>query len=347
MLRIPVYFHEAQLAFKPRYEWAFGKRIRHPETTRRAESILSAVQREGRRFDLRVPEAKPLKALRRAHHFSLVTLYTTAEQLPEGEDLYPHVFPRQMRGQGDPTNLRQAGAYCFDAGTPLNRHTWDAAAWSAGCAYQAAKTLRSEEREVVYALSRPPGHHAQRDLFGGYCYFNNAAIAANVLKRHGRVAILDIDFHHGNGTQEIFYKDARVFVANVHGDPREFFPFYCGSATETGTGKGEGYNLNVPLPGGTTGRQYLKELRRTVLSAIRHFDPVHLVLSAGLDTYDKDPMGGFALTTDDLHEVGVLIGRMKLPTVVVQEGGYYTPHLGRNALALLDGLVEGRKKRRL
>ncbi len=346
MLRIPVYFHEAQLAFKPRYEWAFGKRIRHPETTRRAESILGAIEKEGL-FDLRPPEEMPLGALRRVHHFSLMTLYTTAEQLPEGEDLYPHVFPRQMRGQGDPTNLRQAGAYCFDAGTPLNRHTWSAAAWSAGCAFQAAKTLRAEERGLVYALSRPPGHHAQRDLFGGYCYFNNAAVAADVLGRYGRVAILDIDFHHGNGTQELFYKNDGVFVANIHGDPREFFPFYCGFAHETGNGRGEGYNLNVPLPRGTKGAAYLKELRRTVVPAIQRFDPAYLVLSAGLDTYEKDPMGGFALTTDDLEDVGTLIGRLKLPTLVVQEGGYYTPHLGRNAVALLHGLAEGRKKRRL
>jgi acetoin utilization deacetylase AcuC-like enzyme len=345
--RLPVYFHEAQLAFKPRYEWAFGKRIRHPETTGRAESILGAIAKDPSRFQMRAPEEIPLAALRRVHHFNLLTLYTTAEQLADNEDLYPHVFPRQMRGRGDPTNLRQAGAYCFDAGTPLNRQTWSAAAWSAGCAWQAAKTLRDEKLDLVYALSRPPGHHAQHDLFGGYCYFNNAAVAVSVLKRAGRVAILDIDFHHGNGTQDLFYGDDKVLVANLHGDPRDFFPFYCGFAHETGKGRGDGYNLNVPLPGGTSGRAYMAALRRIVLPTIRHFDPTFLVLSAGLDTYEKDPMGGFLLTTDDLAEVGSLVGRLKLPTVVVQEGGYYTPHLGRNAVALLGGLVDGRKQRRI
>lgn len=337
MQTVPAFFSEAQLAFKPRYEWAFGKRINHPETTARAEGILGAlVKDEG--FAIRPPDDVPLDILRRIHSYNLMTLYHTAEQLEEGYDLHPHVFPRDTVGKGDPTNLKQAGAFCFDAGTPLNRHTWSAAAWSAACAAAAAHALRADGRKLTYSLSRPPGHHAEHDAFGGYCYFNNAAVAAQVLKRYGRVAIVDIDFHHGNGTQSLFYREPRVLVVNVHGDPREYFPFYCGFATETGKGKGMGFNLNVPLPGGTRGAEYLKVLEQVVIPKIRHFDPAHLVVSAGLDAYEKDPVGGFQLTTDDFERVGAALGGLGLRTVAVQEGGYYTPHLGRNCLALLTGL---------
>ncbi len=129
---IPAYFHPAQLEFKPRYEWAFGKRIKHPETTARAESIVAQLKKGKADYELRAPDELPLALLRRIHAYNLLTLYHTAAQLPDGEDLYPHVFPREMAGRGDPTNLRQAGAFCFDAGTPLNCHTWLAAAWSAG-----------------------------------------------------------------------------------------------------------------------------------------------------------------------------------------------------------------------
>jgi len=339
-MRIPAFFNEAQLSFQPRYEWAFGKRIKHPETTRRADKILGAIKKEPTRFDLRTPVDLPLTLLRRIHSYNLLTLYNTAAQLGDGEDLYPNVFPREMAGRGDPMNLRQAGAYCFDSGTPLNRHVWTASAWSAACARDAAVAVRKGEK-LTYALSRPPGHHAQKDAFGGYCYFNNAAVAAHVLKRLGRVAIVDIDFHHGNGTQELFYRDGKVLVINIHGDPREFFPFFCGFATETGKGKGLGFNINVPLPGGTTGPHYVRALRKHVFPALRHFDPAFVVLSAGLDGYERDPVGGFLLTTDDFEKIGAMFGRLKLPTVVVQEGGYYTPHLGYNAMALLEGLALG------
>ena len=341
MVRIPTYFNEAQLDFRPRYEWAFGNRIRHPETTRRADNILGVLKRKPKEYELRVPSQQPLALLRRVHSYNLLTLYNTAAQLPEGEDLYPNVFPREMAGKGDPMTLNQAGAFCFDAGTPLNRHTWTAAAWSAACAREAALALRKEKLSLTYALSRPPGHHAQKDAFGGYCYFNNAAIAAHVLRRVGRVAIIDIDFHHGNGTQSLFYRDSKVLVVNTHGDPREFFPYYCGFARETGAGKGVGFNLNIPLPGGTQGAAYREVLQQTVLPAVQHFDPAYIVVSAGLDMYEKDPMGGTLLTTTDFNDIGQMLGGLGVPTVAVQEGGYYTPHLGRNAHALLSGMRKG------
>ncbi len=337
----PAFFHEEQLEFKPRYEWAFGEKITHPETTARAESILAALQREADRFDVRAPSSLPLSALRSLHSIQLLTLYSTAEELPEDRDFHPTVFPKLKRGKGDPTNLHHAGAYCFDSGTPLNHYTLRAACWSAACARDAARHVRGGQSRLAYALSRPPGHHAEKDMFGGYCYFNNAAVAARELKRAGRVAIVDVDFHHGNGTQAIFYRDPKVLTVSIHGDPRDYFPFYAGYNTETGSADGEGYNFNLILGTGADGQAYDQTLETHVLPALRVFDPEYLVVAAGLDAYERDPIGHFALTTEDFFRVGERLGSLKLPTVAVQEGGYYTPHLGRNAVALLRGLRAG------
>ncbi|MCA9559755.1 MAG: histone deacetylase family protein [Myxococcales bacterium] len=339
--RIPAFFNEVQLAFKPLYEWAFGEKIDHPETTARAESILTALQAESALFDVRPPKEIPLAALRSQHSHAMLTLYNTARTLPEGETFYPMVFPNLKRGAGDPTNLHQAGAWCFDSGTPLNSQTLTAAEWSAACARDAASALRHEKLPLTYSLSRPPGHHATRDLFGGYCYFNNAAVAARYLRRFGRVAVVDIDFHHGNGTQSIFERDPKVLTVSLHGDPREHFPFFAGYAHETGAGPGEGYNLNVPLPTGIDGKVYLDALDRHALASVRHYAPEYLVVSAGLDGYHKDPVGHWALTTEDFHAIGERLGRLGLPTVVVQEGGYHAEDLGTNLVAVLRGLRAG------
>lgn len=338
---MPVFFHPAQLDFKPLYEWAYGEKIDHPETTARAESILAALQGEPGHFQVREPTPIALSALRRQHAAQLLTLYSTARALPEGETFYPMVFPRATRGRADPTNLHHAGAFCFDSGTPLDGRTWEAAGWSAACARQAALEVRSGRARLAYALSRPPGHHATRQEFGGYCYFNNAGLAARALRSKGRVAIIDVDFHHGNGTQSLFYKDDKVLTVSIHGDPREFFPWFAGFPGETGSGRGEGFNLNLPLPGGADLQGWAEQLDRHALPAIRRFEPDWLVVAAGLDAYHLDPVGRHALKTDDFAAIGERLGRLGLPTVIVQEGGYYTPDLGRNARALLMGVNGG------
>ena len=336
---IPCYFHPDQLAFKPPYEWAFGEKIRHPETTARAEGILRALKKDSG-FELMAPKAVPLTALKRTHSHQLITLYNTASQLPDGETFYPSVFPKRAIGTGDPTNIRHAGAYCFDSGTPLSNLTWTAASWSAACAYSAADAVL-RGAPLSYALSRPPGHHATREFFGGYSYFNNSAIAAKRLRGKGSVAVLDIDFHHGNGTQAIFNRDPKVLTVSLHGDPRDYYPFFCGFSGEQGTGPGAGFNLNLPLPGGTDGDAFLRALTAHALPAVAHFAPDYLVVAAGFDTYERDPVGDFRLTTADFQRVGATIAELGLPTVVVQEGGYYAPHLGRNATSLLKGLAAG------
>ncbi|MGE0710155.1 MAG: histone deacetylase family protein [Planctomycetota bacterium] len=338
----PVYFHEVQLQFKPLYEWAFGEKIPHPETTARAESILAAIQARDASFAVRAPREVPLAAIRRLHDYRLLTLYQTASLLPAEETFYPSVFPKKEQNpRPDPTNIRHAGMFCFDSGTPLNALTYEAAAWSAACAREAAAALRAERAPLVYALSRPPGHHATRRLFGGYCYFNNAAIAARALRQHGRVALLDVDFHHGNGTQEIFYRDPRVLFVSVHGDPREFYPYFSGHPDETGAGPGLGFTQNVALPGGCDGQEYLRVLRERVIPLIQGFAPDYLVLSAGQDTYLHDPVGHFALEEDDFFALGEAIGRLGLPTLAVQEGGYEAVRLGEITCRLLEGLRAG------
>lgn len=342
--KIPVYFHDAQLDFKPKYEWAFGEKIDHPETTARAESILAAVGREPTIFGRRVPEAVPLSALRALHNYSLLTLYNTAAtELGPDETFSPMVFPRHRDGHGDPTNLHQAGAFCFDSGTPLARNTWQAAGWSAACARDAAALVSRGEHSLAYGLSRPPGHHATRDSFGGYCYFNNTAVAARVLKlkRKRRVAVVDIDYHHGNGTQSIFYRARNVFTISIHGDPRAVFPYFVGYASETGAGPGLGFNLNIPLEHGIDGQAYMRVLDDHVLPALRHYAPDALVLAAGFDTYVKDPVGHFALEVHDYYPLGDRFGRLGLPTVVVQEGGYHTADLGQIATTFLRGVRDG------
>lgn len=331
---LPVFFHPKQLPHNPLYEWTFGKKIEHPETRSRVDRILKAISGSPA-FSLRLPYKMPLNRLTDLHHKDLVSVLKTARKLPAGRTYYPSVFPRRDQVSSDPDSLPRAGYYCFDSGTPLTVHSWDAAYWSAAAAWSAAKCVTSGESKAAYALSRPPGHHAQRDLFGGYCYFNNAGLAARHFRHRGKVAIVDIDFHHGNGTQSIFYPDPKVFFASIHGDPRKFYPYFSGYDGETGRGEGRGTNLNVPLPVGTDGRKYLRVLRRKVLPAVRKFRPVALVLSVGFDTYKHDPVGGFDLETSDFVEIAREFADLDLPTVIVQEGGYATKWLGINAAAFL------------
>jgi len=339
-----VYFDTAQLEHKPRYEWTFGRRIAHPETARRAERIAAALAANASRFSIRRPPARePRKSdLLRIHDERLLALYRTAARvLVPGETFCPSVFPRRDQTDPDPRDIHQAGYFCFDSGTPLTNATYDAAVRSAGCALAAARAVGLGQVDHAYALCRPPGHHAQRDLFGGYCYLNNAALAAHRLRPLGRGAIVDIDFHHGNGTQALFERDPAVFFASIHGEPRSFYPYFSGYASERGSGPGRGTTMNVPLPAGCDGSAYLGILRRTVLPALRAYDPHWLVISAGFDTHRLDPIGDFTLETADYFEIGATLGRLSLPTVVVQEGGYATAVLGDNVVSFLDGLRSG------
>ncbi len=341
--RTLVYFDPAQLEHRPIYEWTFGRRIAHPETARRAERIRDALALEPSLFALRSPpRTEPTLELARVHDPRLSVLYrAAAATVRRGTTFYPSVFPKRHQTAPDPTDIHHAGYFCLDSGTPLASTTYLAAMRSAACAVAAATAVSDAVVGHAYALCRPPGHHAQRDLFGGYCYFNNAALAAARLRRHGRGAIVDIDFHHGNGTQALFYRDPAVFFASIHGDPRAFYPYFSGGARERGAGRGEGSTVNVPLPEGCDGQEYLRVLSKRVLPKVRAFRPEWLVVSAGFDTHRLDPIGAFSLETVDYFDVGMQFGRLRLPTVVVQEGGYATKVLGKNVVSFLTGLRAG------
>lgn len=253
-------------------------------------------------------------------------------------------FATRYCGRKPTSFLGLKGYYAFGWGSPILEGTWEAAYWAAQCALTSADHVRAGEA-AVYALCRPPGHHAAGDLYGGYCYLNNAAIAARYLQlgrvgdpsstaQGDRVAILDVDYHHGNGTQAIFYSEPEIFYASLHAHPAEEYPFYWGAADEVGEGRGVGANRNWPLPPGTGDDAYLDALAEA-LAAVRHFAPRWLVVSVGLDIATGDPEGGFQVTTAGLHEIGRRIAGLNLPTVVVQEGGYRLDRLGTDAVAFL------------
>jgi len=231
------------------------------------------------------------------------------------------------------------GAYCFDTATPIVSGTAAAARAAVDIALTAVDRVLAGA-PLAYGLCRPPGHHAGRNLIGGYCFFNNAAIAAQSMVDRGaqRVAILDVDFHHGNGTQQIFWERGDVLYASLHGDPAGIYPYYSGYATERGAGGGEGSTLNLPLPPGTDGDAYLAALG-DALAAIRDFDPdAPLIVSLGFDTYHADPICNLALRTDDYARIGSAIASLAMPVIALQEGGYAVEALGANAVAFLSGL---------
>ena len=257
-------------------------------------------------------------------------------------DALPSCWPvRHHRSDVVPGNFAaRLGLFSFDAGTPLTAGTWAAAREGAACALAAAHRVRDGAR-AAFALTRPPGHHAGADFFGGYCFLNNAALAAQALRDGGadRVAVLDVDYHHGNGTQAIFYDRADVFYASLHGDPRTEYPFYLGHADETGAGDGLGHNLNLPLPRGTGYAAWSAALA-DALGAVRRSGAEALVVSLGVDTFDGDPISGFRLAAGDYLRVGEALARAGLPTVFVFEGGYAVARVGELTANVLEGFEQ-------
>lgn len=254
-------------------------------------------------------------------------------------DALPSVWPvREHRVDQLPSNFSaQMGLFSFDMGTPLTSGTWQAARKGGWCALSAADSVLAGAN-MAFALTRPPGHHAGYDYFGGYCFINNAALAVERLRQRGasRVAILDIDYHHGNGTQNLFYQRDDVFFISLHADPRTDYPFYLGYQDERGEGPGEGYNLNIPMPRGTTFSAWNDALV-LALKQIAHYQADALVVSLGVDTYQDDPISGFKLQSEDYFNIGASIAAAALPTVIVFEGGYDLQTVGINTGNVLIG----------
>jgi acetoin utilization deacetylase AcuC-like enzyme len=331
------------------------------EVPARAELILAAAQR-AQLGSLVTPSDHGLQPILAVHDADYVAFLRTAydesaSALNEAGPVFSWTFANRHAMRRPKSVLGLKGYYAFGWASPILKGTWEAAYWSAQCAVTAAALVRQGEL-VAYALCRPPGHHAAADLYGGYCYLNNAAIAARYLQHpclnpshtperdsetlHGvitgdgtPIAILDVDYHHGNGTQILFYSDPTVLYCSLHAHPDEDYPYYWGDADERGTGPGKGTNRNWPLPKGTGDQAYLAALDQA-LAAIREFAPRYLVVSAGYDIVQGDPEGGFCITTQGLWEIGKRIAALALPTIIVQEGGYLLESLGENAVAFLQ-----------
>lgn len=256
------------------------------------------------------------------------------------EAVTPNIHP-DRRGTGYPASVvAQAGYHMADAAVPIADHSWHSMCWSAWTAVHAAK-LVMDGADNAYALCRPPGHHAFHDLAGGFCYLNNSAIGAQVLRgAFDRVAILDVDLHHGNGTQSIFYSRDDVLTVSLHADPLRFYPFFWGYADEEGEGPGRGYNLNLPLARGSSDTEFLQALA-VALDRVRAFSPGALVIALGLDAFEGDPFGGLSITTGGFRKIaGAIAGSLRLPTLIVQEGGYLCDELGDNLTNFLQGFQQ-------
>ena len=334
-----------------REEMFRGRMVACHEVPARQDFVLAALeQREFGQLELPTVEGATLdKAIGRVHDSAYLQFLAGAwaewvamDPANAQRDALPSVWPlpsrHGFRTEPLPINFAaRLGRYGFDAGTPLMQGTWAAARAGAACAVTAAQCVQSGAR-AAFALTRPPGHHAGPDFFGGYCFLNNAAIAAQTLCDAGqaKVAILDIDYHHGNGTQTIFYERPDVFTISLHGDPKTEYPFFLGHADEQGAGAGQGFNLNLPLPRGTNFKAWREALNHA-MNVITKFAPTALVVPMGLDTFRGDPISGFTLESDDYTTIGQALADLGLPTVFTFEGGYAVEAVGTNAVNLLEG----------
>ncbi len=345
-----VVYSPAHSLHDPEHEVQFGIQMPIAEVPARAEAIREALERDGG-FTIEGPTDHGTEPIEAVHDPGLVRFLSEAWSLWRSDwhapEMIPDSFPHPSLREGmepiaEPKSpLARLGYWCFETMTPIVPGTYEAARSAVDVALTAADLVLGGER-IAYGICRPPGHHAPRAAFGGYCFFNNAAIVAHhVTEATGEpVAILDVDYHHGNGTQQIFYGRGDVLYASLHGDPERAYPYFVGYADERGAGPGEGANLNVPLRAGCTDEEYLTAIDRA-LEAIGAFGGSVLVVSLGLDTYGQDPICDFALTTPVYAEVGRRVAALGRDTIVLQEGGYYLPKLGGNVVAWLRG-AQGR-----
>lgn len=342
-------FAPIQLQHNPEREFLDGKWGDYHESPRRAEMILNAVQ-AANLGDVIAPEDFGIEPIRAVHADHYLDYLQTAfakwlEQGGSPTGVYPDTFFKPGFSHRPTRIVGLAGLYTFDMSTVIVEGTWQAAYWSAQSALTTAQLVRDGER-AAFALCRPPGHHAHAAMGGGYCFLNNAAIAAEWLTAPFRsgmgagVAILDVDFHHGNGTQAIFYERRDVLFVSLHADPDRQYPYFLGAASERGVGEGEGFNINYPLPMKTTDEEYLAVLDEAC-GQIARFAPRHLVVSLGVDTFGGDPLGDFAMTSDAYPKVGARLAQLNLPTVFLMEGGYAIEQLGANVVGVLSGFVKG------
>lgn len=322
-----------------------GELVSPHECPQRAEMVLDRVRSVGL-GSIVAPASFGLDPVLRVHDGQFVAFLETAwsEWVKAGNqgEAIPDSWPARRMGQRCPINISgKLGYYAMASETSISEGSWEAAQAAVDVALTGARQLR-EGAQSAFALCRPPGHHAAKDMYGGYCFLNNAAIAAQYLRDHGaaRVAILDVDFHHGNGTQDIFFDRADVLYASLHGDPAYSFPYFTGYSDEIGAGDGAGFNLNIPLPRYTEFSPWHEALR-AALSRIQAFRPDALVVSLGVDTFIGDPISFFRLQSGDFTTMGRTIRGAQLPTLFTFEGGYAVADVGINTVNVLTGFDDG------
>ncbi|HYH22254.1 MAG TPA: histone deacetylase family protein [Azospirillum sp.] len=342
-------YSDIQLNHRPPTFLVRGRPQPSPEKPERATALLDALQRRGCRVE-EPPAfgAGPRAAVHSADYLRfLETAYARWSALPDASDvIVPNVHRNTDMAEYPTGIVGQAGWHMADTACPIGFGTWEAVCAAADTAVHAAHLVAGGQARAAYALCRPPGHHASRDMAGGFCYLNNAAIAAQamlpILAQQGRaprVAILDVDVHHGNGTQAIFFERDDVLFVSVHGDPNTFYPWFAGYAHERGKGRGLGCTLNIPLPvGGTTEAMFLAAVGEA-MAYLRAWGPEALVLSLGFDTYAGDPLAAFQVTTPGFGTLGAAIADGGWPTLMVQEGGYDCAALTANLTSFLEGFT--------
>jgi acetoin utilization deacetylase AcuC-like enzyme/GNAT superfamily N-acetyltransferase len=337
---VPRRLHPLKVFYSTRHSLHHIKERGYVERPARVDVILKAISvlPDVERMPVRNYGEGPIRAV---HDVDFVNyLKKMCQELPKGELLYPYVFPIRRTDRPPHDRSVRAGYYCIDTFTPLSHDAYKAARAAVNVALSGAAAIIDGE-PLVYSLCRPPGHHAERDTYGGFCYFCNGAIAAQYLAaKYGKVAVLDVDYHHGNGTQDIFYTRADILTVSIHGHPNFAYPYFSGFADEKGEGEGLGFNHNLPLAEDVHDGRYLEALDEA-LGIVKRFKPEALVVSLGLDIAKADPTGTWSVTPDGLYEIGRRIGSLKYPTLLVQEGGYNIRFLGRNAARLLTGVCAG------
>jgi len=349
-LRTPVVWSDACLLHEPKGEVWVGVTIEGTEIAARAEVIRAALEAAGAPVAAASPHDDTV--LDAVHDPGLTEWLRTCTtdwardgfpSNPGQNRVVPYVFPTAAMLGGMPLRTPvavngRAGQFAYDTMTLVGPGTWEAARGAVDAALTAVDLVASGDHDVAYALCRPPGHHATAAAMGGFCYLNNVAIAAQHLLDNGmqRVAVVDVDYHHGNGTQAIFWERGDVFFASLHADPHDDYPFFAGHADEVGAGPGHGCNLNLPLPPGTDGATWLQALD-VALARVAAFGAQAVLVSLGVDTFEKDPISAFKLNGRDYPQIGRRIAGLGLPTAYAFEGGYATAEVGTNTVGVIQG----------
>jgi acetoin utilization deacetylase AcuC-like enzyme len=339
------YFADEQRRHDPKSFLSSGAPKPNPEVPERVERLLAGAKAAG--CTIERPKSYglgPIAAVHTPEYIEFLQHIYERWQRIDGAsaEVIPNIHPIARGGSRPDSAVGQAGYHMADTSCPISAETYDSSCWSAWTAVGAAEAVEAGAASA-YALCRPPGHHAFADVAGGFCFFNNSAIAAQRLRKSAeRVAILDVDLHHGNGTQGVFYRRADVLTVSLHADPVRFYPFFWGYADERGEGPGLGYNLNLPLPRKSGDDIFLERLGAAI-RRVEAFAPDALVVALGLDAFEADPFGGLSVTTPGFARIGEAIAALSLPTVIVQEGGYLCDALSDNLTSFLSGFASRHK----